>query len=244
MELKSDEISKKLFLKRGFVESSSFIGIKEVKQIKLIYDQILDDLEGSAYLRSDLSGKGQVGEEKITQIMCPSNLVKTLKKSETYKKALSHAQYFLGEDMSLDFDMLINKRPYTDTPTPLHQDGAYWIKMPDKRAASCWIAIDDTIKENGCIWFIPREKFEIEPHHASILGGALSCEISKENAVCIPLASGGATFHDGFTPHFSEGNITKSHRRALILNFRPKSMIDLERSMGIDHQGERTVRNK
>jgi len=234
---------KKSFLERGFVESSEFIDKKEVKQIKLIYDQILNDLIGSAHLRSDLSGEGDFGEEKITQIMCPSNLVKTLKNSETYKKALSHAQNFLGEDMSLDFDMLINKRPYTDTPTPLHQDGAYWIKMPDKRAVSCWIAIDDAVKENGCMWFIPRKKFEIEPHRASILGGALSCETSKENAVCVPLESGGATFHDGFTPHFSEGNKTESNRRALILNFRPKSMIDLERSMGIDHQGERKVRN-
>ena len=49
--------------------------------------------------------------------------------------------------------------------------------------------------------------------------------------------------HDGFTPHFSKGNTTKFHRRALILNFRPKAMIDHERSKGIDHQGKRKVRN-
>ncbi len=239
-----EQTVKETFLKRGFAKSSVFINSKEVYHIKLIYDQILDDLEGSTYLRSDLGGEGDLGEEKITQIMCPSILSKSLKKSKTYKKALSHAQYIMGEDMSLDFDMLINKRPYTDTPTPLHQDAAYWIKMPDKRAISIWIAIDDAIKENGCMWFIPREKFKIEPHRASILGGALSCEIEKDNAVCIPLKAGGATFHDGFTPHFSQGNRTESNRRALILNYRPKAMIDFERSKGIDHQGERKVRNK
>jgi ectoine hydroxylase-related dioxygenase (phytanoyl-CoA dioxygenase family) len=94
------------------------------------------------------------------------------------------------------------------------------------------------------MWFIPRKEFKIEEHMASVVGGALSCEISKENAVCIPLEPGGATFHDGFTPHFSEGNTTESDRRALILNFRPIAMIELERSMGVDHQGERKVRNK
>ena len=235
---------KEIFLNVGFAKSSQFIDIEEVEEIKSIYDQILDDHERSAHLRSDLSGKGDIGEEKITQIMCPSNISDALKISKTYKKALSHAQDLLGEDMSLDFDMLINKRPYTNTPTPLHQDAAYWIKMPDKRSVSYWIAIDQALRENGCMWFIPRKEFKIEAHMASIAGGALSCEISKENAVCIPLEPGGATFHDGFTPHFSEGNTTESDRRALILNFRPIAMIELERSMGVDHQGERKVRNK
>ena len=235
---------KEIFLKKGFAKSSNFINKKEVAKIKLIYNQILDDFEGTAHLRSDLGGEGGIGEEKITQIMCPSNISKKLKKSETYSKALYHAKYLLGEDMSLDFDMLINKRPYSNTITPIHQDAAYWIKMPDKRAVSFWIAIDRAAEDNGCMWFIPRRKFEIEPHYASITGGALSCKISKKNAICIPLEAGGATFHDGFTPHFSKGNKTNFNRRALILNFRPKTMINLERSMGINHQGERKIRNK
>ena len=62
--------------------------------------------------------------------------------------------------------------------------------------------------------------------------------------VAVAEETGDATLHDGFTPHFSQGNTTDSNRRALILNFRPKLMIDLERSMGINHQGERKVRNK
>ena len=243
MKTKS-KLMKEIFLKNGFSKFSKFVDNEEIEKIRLIYDQILDDIEGTIHLRSDLSGKGDIGEEKITQIMCPSNLSKTLKKSKTYKKALTHAQQLLGEDMSLDFDMLINKKPYTDTPTPPHQDAAYWIKMPDKRAVSYWIAIDKATKKNGCMWFIPKKKNEIKPHHAAITGGALSCEISIEKAVCVPLETGDATFHDGFTPHFSQGNTTDSNRRALILNFRPKLMIDLERSMGINHQGERKVRNK
>lgn len=93
------------------------------------------------------------------------------------------------------------------------------------------------------MWFIPRTRFEVEPHSATIPGAALSCELTTDQAVCIPLKPGGATFHDGFTPHFSKGNTTGSNRRTMILNFRPKAMIELERSQGIDHQGVRKVRN-
>ena len=69
---------------------------KKVERIKLIYDKILDDLESAAHLRSDLSGKGTVGEEKITQIMCPSSISTNLKKSKTYKQALKQAKHLLG----------------------------------------------------------------------------------------------------------------------------------------------------
>lgn len=84
------------------------------------------------------------------------------------------------------------------------------MKIPDKRTVSCWIAINDAVKENEFMWFIPRRKFKNDLHHASILGGAQSFETSKENAVFIPVVSGVITFHAGFTPHFSKWNTIKS----------------------------------
>ena len=147
--------------------------------------------------------------------------------------------------MELDFDMLIDKRPYSETETPLHQDAAYWIDMPDKRAVSCWIAIDHATEENGCMWFVSKDQDnKVLDHSAPVAGGALRCEAPIDRAQCIPLKPGDCTFHDGFTLHFSKGNSTKGHRRALILNFRPKDMIDLERSKGVDNLGDRKVRNK
>ena len=60
---------KEMFLKQGFSKAPSFIDLEEVERIKLIYDTILSDFESTAHLRSDLSGKGLVGEEKIMVIM-------------------------------------------------------------------------------------------------------------------------------------------------------------------------------
>ena len=74
---------KEIFLKQGFSKAPSFIDLEEVERIKLIYDTILSDLESVAHLRSDLSGKGAVGEEKITQIMFPSSISANLKESKT-----------------------------------------------------------------------------------------------------------------------------------------------------------------
>lgn len=236
---------KDTFLIKGFAKLEQLLEPKEVAQIKAIYDTILADKTKTAHLRSDLAGGESTGIEKITQIMRPSRVESQLAQSSAYQKALNWAKQLLGEDIELDFDMLINKAPYTDTPTPWHQDAAYWINLPDKRAVSCWIALDEVTQANGCMWFISKEnQAALLPHQSMPKGGALYCTPDSSNAECIPLHIGGCTFHDGFTLHFSKGNTTASQRRALILNFRPKAMIELERQQGVDHTGERKVRNE
>lgn len=235
---------KDLFLKLGFVKLDRLIPNSEVENLRILYDDLLQDKERTLGLRSDLGGDQNGAVEKITQIMWPSMIEPKLAESISYQLALDHVRDMLGEDMDLDFDMLINKAPHTNTPTPWHQDAAYWIKMPDKRSASCWIALDEVYEENGCMWFIPKDGDTILPHKYYTEGGALHCETDTKNAKSVPLNTGGCTFHDGFTLHFSRGNTTDSHRRALILNFRPKAMIQLEREQGVDHTGERKVRNK
>jgi len=237
---------KEEFLKKGFVKLDSLIPDAEVESIRVLYNELLNDKQRTLGLRSDLGGEGENKKsvEKITQIMRPSQIEPKLAESIAYKAALTYAKELLGEDMELDFDMLINKAPFTDTPTPWHQDAAYWIKMPDKRAASCWIALDQVFEDNGCMWFIPKANDIVEPHSLYTKGGALHCKADTSIAQSVPLNAGGCTFHDGFTLHFSKGNITNSQRRALILNFRPKKMIELEREQGVDHTGARKVRNQ
>lgn len=236
---------KEEFLRHGFVKQDRLIPFSEVEKLRLVYDQILSDRTLTKGLRSDLGG-GAFGAmvERITQVMCPSRIKPELLTSNTYQLVIRKVRGLLGEDMALDFDMLINKAPNTDTITPWHQDAAYWIKMPDKRAVSCWIALDDVYEENGCMWFIPKADDSVKPHSHYTEGGALYCETDVSKAVSVPLKPGGCTFHDGFTLHFSKGNITNSHRRALILNFRPEKMIEFERRQGVDHTGAREVRNK
>ena len=51
----------------------------------------------------------------------------------------------------------------------------------------------------------------------------------------MPLAAGSCTFHHGGTMRCSRGNSTTGHRRALIVNFRPQAMVELERARGFDH---------
>lgn len=234
------------FLDEGFTRVDQLILPKEVEQLRALYNELLADVKKTEGLRSDLAGEDSRGKsvERITQIMRPSLVEPRLLENAAYDRARAWAQQALGADIELDFDMLINKSPRTDTETPWHQDAAYWIKMPDHRAVSCWLALDEVDEENGCMWFIPRSGAEILPHQPAAKGGALRCavEIDTKRAVPRYLRPGGCTFHDGYTLHYSGGNRSDRHRRALILNFRPQAMIELERQQGMDHTGTRKVR--
>lgn len=235
--LSSEDIS--FFHTNGYLVVENLISADEVETYKKLYDDFLSGRIDAGTSRSDLGagiGKSDT-KENITQIMWPSQFVPELLSMSYHRRALDISRQLMGEDAEMDFDMLINKAPHSDTPTPWHQDEAYWLNVPDKRATSCWLALDDARVENGCMWFVPGSNLkEIRPHRfAGQNGGALMCDATEDEGIPVELPAGSCTFHGGRTLHYSRGNSTSDKRRAFIINFRPKEMIELERANGFDH---------
>lgn len=233
----------KFFDQEGYLELEKILSEQDIVFYSETYDAFINNEFDTADLRSDLSGKEDKDMEYITQIMLPSRIYPNLLRHPMHQKGLAIAQQLLGEDMILDFDMLINKAPLTNEPTPWHQDAAYWIDMPDKRALSIWFAIDEATVENGCMWYTPKShQSPLREHFQPSGKGALQCSGSENESIAVPLKPGSCAIHHGHTLHYSRGNNTSGHRRAFILNFRPKKMVELERAQGMDHSGNREVR--
>ncbi len=240
------------YQENGYVVVENIISKEEVSFYKDIYDDFLSGKINVGKNRSDLGAA--LGDNKtvenITQIMWPSAFFPQLLEMAYHRRALAISKELMGDDLEMDFDMLINKAPGTNTVTPWHQDEAYWVNMPDKRATSCWLALDDATIANGCMWFVPGSNHhEVRPHrHAAKEGGALVCDVAEGEGTAVELKAGSCTFHHGRTLHYSGGNTTKNQRRAFIINFRPEEMIRLEREQGFDHgrdnASDRQLRNE
>ena len=233
----------------GFVCVEGVLTSKQVERYVQLYEAFLDGRIHTGHLRADLGGHATDDEsiaapERITQIMWPSACVPVLHDAPLHVAALAFARQHGGEDMAFDFDMLIDKLPRTNTPTPWHQDMSYWIELPDIRSLSVWIALDETTVDNGCMWYVPgAHKEPLRVHReAGKGGGALECEASEEEGVPVPLAPGSAVLHVGAALHYSRGNTTDTRRRAFIVNCRPRAMVDLERREGMDHGLTENVR--
>ena len=64
--------------------------------IKLSYDELLSDIERTAQLLSHVEGQGELGSEKITQLMRPSSVLPELLLSKAYQNASLQAQSLFG----------------------------------------------------------------------------------------------------------------------------------------------------
>ena len=228
---------RKEFEEEGFCTVEGLLDEGEVSRYGDLYTRFMDGtFPVKPGMRGDLGGgHADRAVEKITQIMWPSDVLTLLHDTPAYSRLLGLMKALFGDEMEFDFDMLINKAPHTNTETPWHQDRAYWPKLPDTRACSCWIAIDESTLENGCMWYVPKSHLgPTLPHKTIGNNGALCCD-PQTNGVYVPLKPGSVTLHGGGTLHYSRGNATEGSRRALILNFRPQKMIEMERAAGFDH---------
>jgi phytanoyl-CoA hydroxylase len=240
------------FQRDGFAIIDSILSAAEVETYRTIYDRFINGDIESGDKRSDLGShvpRKDEARENITQIMWPSDLYKPLLDMPLHSRGLAIARELIGDDAVLDFDMLIHKAPHTGVPTPWHQDAAYWIDLPDTRAVSIWVALDEAVPDNGCMWYIQgSHRQSLRTHRPTSDGKNIECDCSEDEpgATVVPLSPGQAAAHAGTTLHYSRGNTTDMPRRAYILNYRPAAMIALEREQGMDHgleNNERQVRN-
>lgn len=66
----------------------------------------------------------------------------------------------LGPDVVMYWDQAVYERPETDKDFPWHQDNGDGLVMSEEYVA-CWIALEDSILENGCIWIILNSRSDI-----------------------------------------------------------------------------------
>jgi phytanoyl-CoA hydroxylase len=230
---------------RGFLKWDALLSPAEVAELSAIVDDVLaGKYADAAKHRYDLgagAAKQSATVENITQIMWVSDIVPALRDHPVRRRALEIAAGLWGapvEEFDYDFDMSINKLPHTNTPTPAHQDQAYWPPLDDTRSVSFWVALDASTVDNGCMWYgAGTHTGPLRPHRraGADANAALQCDATEDEMEPMPLAPGSAGLHMGRTLHYSRGNTTSGPRRAFIMNFRPAKMVAYERAQGFDH---------
>ena len=106
-----------------------------------------------------------------------------------------------------------------------HQDYSYWTRTKPMAHLTCWIALDDATRDNGCLQYVPgSHRWELLP--ITGLAGdmdAIQTVLSDEQKrqfkpVAVELKQGYASFHHPLMVHGSYANSTDRPRRATVLN--------------------------
>lgn len=122
-------------------------------------------------------------------------------------------------------DQLFSKPAHHGGVVAWHQDYSYWTRTTPMTHLTCWIALDDATRENGCLNYVPRShKWDLlpKPTLAGDMDAIQSVLSSEQKAafkpVAIELMKGMATFHHPLMLHGSFENNTDGPRRAAVIN--------------------------
>ena len=171
----------------------------------------------------------------IANVMVPRRYLPEWQGNIFERRAATIAEQLCGEGMVIDFDQLLAKQPgRTDAVFGYHQDQAYWIDTDDRRTATCWLAVDDSTIENGCMEFLPgSHRQPVRPHHPlhedrekshTLVTDLRPGDVMRK----VPIARGDITVHSEGVLHGSGGNRSLDswrrgvHRRVPFTRHRPR----------------------
>jgi ectoine hydroxylase-related dioxygenase (phytanoyl-CoA dioxygenase family) len=138
---------------------------------------------------------------------------------------LTAASQLLGGAVRFWHDQLFCKPPHHGGLVAWHQDYSYWTRTRPMAHLSCWIGLDDSTRENGCLHYVPgSHRWELLPitglaNDMKAIESVLSEEQHSEfNPVPIELKAGECSFHHPLMVHGSFANQSDRPRRGAVIN--------------------------
>jgi ectoine hydroxylase-related dioxygenase (phytanoyl-CoA dioxygenase family) len=135
------------------------------------------------------------------------------------------ASQLLGGAVRFWHDQLFCKPAHHGGVVAWHQDYSYWTRTQPMAHLTCWMALDDSTRDNGCLYYIPgSHKWNLLP--ITGLAGDMNeimtvlDEEQKQafRPVPIELKRGQCSFHHPLTVHGSYENRSDRPRRATLVN--------------------------
>ncbi len=136
------------------------------------------------------------------------------------------ASQLLGGPVRFWHDQLFCKPALHGGVVAWHQDYSYWTRTRPMAHLTCWIGLDDSLVDNGCVHYVPgSHRWDLLP----ITGLAGDMHAIREvlndeqweqfsHPVAVELKKGEATFHHPLMVHGSFANRTDRPRRATVIN--------------------------
>lgn len=138
---------------------------------------------------------------------------------------LMPAAQLLGGQVRFWHDQLFCKPAHHGGVVAWHQDYSYWTRTQPLAHLSCWIGLDDSTRENGCVHYVPgSHRWRLLP----ITGlandmHAIEQVLNEEEKtafkpVAIELKAGECSFHHPLMVHGSYQNQSNRPRRGTVIN--------------------------
>lgn len=138
---------------------------------------------------------------------------------------MAASQLFGNSAVRFWHDQLFYKPPHNGGVVAWHQDYSYWTRTGPIQHLTCWIGLDDTTTENGCLYYVPKSHqwgLLQKPVLTGEMDGLLAYMTAEQknnfNPIPIEMKAGEATFHHPLMVHGSFKNASDRPRRGVVIN--------------------------
>ena len=210
---------------KGFVIPRFSLPAEMVKDLQTTLDELIranPDVRPeklvSAHIEGQQQGKnddGVAGSRKFLELAMYPPLVEMVSE-------------IIGPNVALWGCQVFCKPAAHGFETPWHQDGQYWPMRP---LATCtvWVAIEPSLKSNGCLRVIPgsHKGQVLHPHlHEDrsdlVLNQRLADDtFNEDEAVDIELQPGQMSLHDVYMIHGAKANTSGLRRTGVAIRYMP-----------------------
>ena len=135
------------------------------------------------------------------------------------------ASQLLGGAVRFWHDQLFCKPARHGGLVAWHQDYSYWTRTTPLAHLTCWIGLDDSTRENGCVHYVPGSQRWPDLPSTGLAGDMDSIQSvltdeqkEKFRPVAMELKAGECSFHHPRMIHGSFANSTARPRRATVIN--------------------------
>jgi ectoine hydroxylase-related dioxygenase (phytanoyl-CoA dioxygenase family) len=135
------------------------------------------------------------------------------------------ASQLLGGLVRFWHDQLFCKPAHHGGLVAWHQDYSYWTRTQPMAHLSCWIGLDDSTRENGCVHYVPgSHRWDLLPitglaNDMRAIESVLTDEQKSQfKPIPIELKKGECSFHHPLMIHGSYENKSDHPRRGAVLN--------------------------
>lgn len=136
------------------------------------------------------------------------------------------AETLLGGPIRFWHDQVFVKPARDGAVVTWHQDYSYWTRTVPVNHLTCWIGLDDSTIDNGCVQYVPgSHRWQLLPREdlsgdmTSIHRHLNAAQMEAFQPVPSILKAGGASFHHPMTLHGSFENTSDKPRRGVVINF-------------------------
>jgi hypothetical protein len=220
------------FDREGYLSIPAITTVEEVAWIRERLERLLAGRAG--WEHGDLFDFAGTDDpdlaERQPQLLSPSKYDPALAGTLFRANALALARHLLGPRAELVFEHAMLKPVGAATPTPWHQDQAFYRAMTRYRSLTVWMPLQDTPDEAGCLRFIRGSHRTQLLRHRSIgddprKHGLEAIDVNETGTVICPLPAGGATVHHYLTLHSAGPNLVGQPRLAYALAFGVRSTL-------------------